>query len=46
MEMLRKLAQNNAISHNSNHLPYRKELSSYLIDNYHIFDTFIKNLHI
>jgi hypothetical protein len=34
----KELSQNNAVSGDPEHLSYRNELSSYLINNYHIFD--------
>lgn len=42
----KELAQNDAISHNSKHLPYRNELSSYLKTNYDMFNTFISGLNL
>jgi hypothetical protein len=41
---IKELAQHHAISHKKNHLPYRKELSAYLLSNYTLFEQFIKDI--
>jgi hypothetical protein len=41
---VKELAQNDAVGARPNHLSYRRELSSYLINNYDLFNRFISSL--